>query len=235
LTKIFAHRGYRALYPENTMLSFRKAVEHNVNGIELDVQLTSDGEVIILHDETLDRTTNGSGYVKDVDFKTLQELDAGHGENIPSLIEYLEFIRNFTIITNIELKNNIVPYDGMEEKVLCLVKEYKLSDRLILSSFNIESVKKLSSLAPEIPRGFITDEISNPAELAALMRRLGIKYLHPSLRCYWNHRDSIIREGFIVNIWTVNNKAELRRLSQDGVFGVFTDNPKILDRERNEN
>ena len=104
MTKIFAHRGYRTKYPENTLLAFRMAIETGCDGIELDVQLSKDGEIVIIHDESVDRTTNGSGAVCDMTFAQLRELDAGLGERIPLLSEYFDLVEGLPMITNIELK-----------------------------------------------------------------------------------------------------------------------------------
>ena len=143
MTKNFAHRGFSGKYPENTLLAFEKAVEAQTDGIELDVQLTKDGEIVIIHDETIDRTTNGKGLVVDYTYEELEKFDASYiytgqfGFNkIPTLREYFNLIKDTNIITNIELKTGINEYQGIEEKVYNLIKEFQLEDRVIISSFN---------------------------------------------------------------------------------------------------
>ena len=124
MTKNFAHRGFSGKYPENTLLAFEKAIEAQADGIELDVQLTKDGEIVIIHDETIDRTTNGKGLVADYIYEELEKFDASYiytgqfGFNkIPTLREYFNLIKDTNIVTNIELKTGINEYQGIEEKV----------------------------------------------------------------------------------------------------------------------
>ena len=123
-TKIFAHRGSKGKYPENTLLSFEKALEEKADGIEIDVHLTKDGEVAVIHDEKLERTTNGKGYVKDFTLAELKKLDAGQGQQIPSLKEVFMLLKNTGTELNIELKTGSVDYKGIESKVLAVADEY---------------------------------------------------------------------------------------------------------------
>ena len=127
--QVFAHRGYSAKYPENTMAAFKAALKFNVDGIELDVHETKDGALVVIHDEKVNRTTNGKGYVKDYTLKQIKELDAGSwfnknfkGEKIPTLKEVLQLVKPTGKIVNIELKSNIIPYDGMDLKVVELIR-----------------------------------------------------------------------------------------------------------------
>ncbi len=142
MTKNFAHRGYSGKYPENTMLAFRKAVEAGADGIELDVQLTKDGVPVIIHDELVDRTTNGKGRVKEMTLDELRQLDASYiyaGQygvtRIPTFREYCEFVRDLPITTNIEMKTGIFEYLGIEEKVLDMIREFHLEDKVIISEY----------------------------------------------------------------------------------------------------
>ena len=189
MTQIFAHRGYCAKYPENTMLAFREAEKAGADGIELDVQLSKDGEVVVIHDEKVNRTTNGKGYVRDLTRKELQRVDAGHTmktimkkEPIPSLSEVLEWMTSNEIICNIELKNNIFRYEGMEEKVIQLVREYKLSQRVIISSFNHYSIVKSYRIAPEIE---IAPILGNAVYMPwVYAKSIGAKAIHPKYTAY---------------------------------------------------
>ena len=140
MSKVFAHRGWSGKYPENTMLAFEKAVELGVDGIELDVHLSGDRQLVIIHDETVDRTTNGKGFVKDMTVEQLKALDASAGfmgvygkTEIPTLREYMELVKDLPLVTNIELKTNIYEYEGLEEMVYEMIKEYSLQDRVIIS------------------------------------------------------------------------------------------------------
>ena len=150
MTKNFAHRGFSGKYPENTMLAFQKAIEVEADGIELDVQLTKDGELVIIHDETIDRTTDGKGYVIDYTYEELSKFDASYiyrgkveFNKIPTLKEYFELVKDLDFITNIELKTGINEYLGIEEKVYKLIKEYQLEEKVIISSFNHFSILRI--------------------------------------------------------------------------------------------
>lgn len=166
MSKVFAHRGFSGKYPENTMLAFEKAVELGVDGIELDVHLSKDGEMVIIHDEKVDRTCNGTGKVKDLTLAELRELDASamfagqFGINrIPTLEEYMEHVRDLPLITNIELKTNIYEYEGLLEKVHGIIRQYQYEDRVIISSFNHYSVVKMMKIAPELKYGLLSEEL----------------------------------------------------------------------------
>ena len=143
MSKIIAHRGFSGNYPENTMLAFEKAIEAGAEGIEMDVHLTKDGVPVIIHDEKVDRTTDGTGFVRDMTLEQLRAIDASYrfkgmyGTNpIPTLREYLDFASKHDFITNIELKTSIYEYPGIEKKVIDMLREYKIEERIILSSFN---------------------------------------------------------------------------------------------------
>ena len=169
-----AHRGFSGKYPENTLLAFQKGIEAGADGFEFDTHLTKDGEIVIIHDERLDRTTNAQGFVKDYTLEELRKVDASKPFpecgfcGIPTLREYFELIRGRDLLTNIELKNGIFWYEGMEEKVIAMIREYGLEERVILSSFNHRSVMKCKALAPEIRCGFLTMSwLERPGEYTA--------------------------------------------------------------------
>lgn len=139
VTNIFGHRGSAGTHPENTMISFQAAEHAGAEGIEFDIQLSRDGVPVIIHDETLERTTNGKGWVKDLTFSELQQLDAGawfsekyKGTKIPALEEVLTWAQGNRLLLNLELKTGIVKYPQMEEKVIRLVEQYDLTHRVIL-------------------------------------------------------------------------------------------------------
>jgi glycerophosphoryl diester phosphodiesterase len=238
---ISAHRGLSGLFPENTMLAFQKAAEAGCDEIELDVQLSRDGTVVIFHDETLDRVTGKSGWVKDVAFNELQILnvtppheDAKHehsknnafGVNrIPSLDEYFSWVAGTNITTNIELKNSIYYYPGLEEKTVELIHKHKLSERVIFSTFNHLSLIKCKSLAPEIKCGALVPEIAlvNPGFLA---KSFGVDFFHP---CYTALTDEAAADclawGIGINTWTVNDTSLLPRLETWNCRSVITNYP----------
>jgi glycerophosphoryl diester phosphodiesterase len=231
MTLIFAHRGYTALYPENTMLAFKKAEEAGADGLEIDVQLTKDGEVVVIHDERVDRTTNGKGFVKDLLYKDLRNLNAANHvktflkkQRIPSLREVLEWMTTNKIICNIELKNGIIPYEGMEEKVIQLVRKYNLSDRVIFSSFNHYSIVYCHRIAPEIETAPLMAEcLYMPWVYAQSIRAKGI---HPKFSSLTGDViQKTIENGIAVRPYTVNKEKDMLRLMRAGCTALITDDP----------
>jgi glycerophosphoryl diester phosphodiesterase len=228
VTQIFAHRGYSALYAENTMEAFIAAEKANADGLEIDVQLTKDGEVVVIHDEKVDRTTTGSGFVKNFTFNEIRKFNANKTavkkEPIPSLIEVLEWMQSNKLVCNIELKNNLLPYEGMEEKVIRLIRKYNLMDRIIISSFNHYSIVLCYRTAPEIETAPLFNErIYMPWIYAQSIRAKGI---HPKLASV---SDDIIKgaieNGIAVRPYTVNKEADINRLLKINCTALITDDP----------
>lgn len=179
----FAHRGFKGKYPENTMLAFKKAMEAGADAIELDVHLTKDDELVIIHDETVDRTTNGSGFVKDMTLEELKNLSASvlfkeeEIQTIPTLKEYLDYAKANNIPTNIELKNSMIEYKDIEQKVYDMLVEYNLVETTIISSFNHESLVRMKKIDPNIRCGVLT--WSKLYEPWAYTKNMGMEYYHP--------------------------------------------------------
>ncbi|RLQ98289.1 glycerophosphodiester phosphodiesterase [Falsibacillus albus] len=231
MTQIFAHRGSAGTHPENTMQSFFEAEKVNADGIELDVQLSKDGEVVVIHDETLERTTNGKGFVKDFNLNELKKLDASYKfktflkkPTIPSLREVLEWLTGNGLLCNIELKNGVFPYPSLEEKVISLVREYQLEDRIIISSFNHYSIVYCYRLAPEIQIAPLYSEGLFMPWVYAKSIHAGA--IHPKLRAA---PDEIIlssmENGVAVRPYTVNKKDDMLRLFQINCSAIITDYP----------
>lgn len=233
MSLVFAHRGFSAAFPENTMLAFQEAIEAGADGIELDVHLTKDEKIVVIHDETIDRTTNGSGEVRSFTLEELQHFDAAASkkgtfsfEPIPTLQEYFDLVRDLPLVTNIELKNGIYPYYGLEEKVIRLIHEYHLEDRILLSSFNHNSIAKCRALAPEIPRGFLYD--CWLIDAGGYAKSHGAQYLHPSYYSLNSETvDEIQKKGVGLNVWTVNDPAVMEALAQKNVYGIITNDPVL--------
>jgi glycerophosphoryl diester phosphodiesterase len=230
--KVVAHRGYSGLYPENTMLAFRKAAEADTDEIELDVQLTKDGTVVVIHDESVDRVTGGKGLVRDYTFEELRRLDASalyggaFGVNpVPSLDEYFSWVRNTGITTNIELKNGVFYYEGLEEKTIGLIRKHKLEGKVIFSSFNPLSLMTCKKLLPEVPCGFLSSGIGNAGYF---VRFNGLEFYHPVIDSL---NDEVIAgcgaRGVELNVWTVNDMAGLLKLQKWGCRGVITNFPDV--------
>lgn len=152
---IFAHRGSKCNRPENTLAAFQEALRVKSDGIELDVHLSKDNQLVVIHDEKVNRTTSGKGRVRDLRLAELKQLDAGswfdsrfRGERIPTLQEVINLLtkENFTGFLNIEFKTDIIDYSDIEEKVLELVAQQTLTFRIIYSSFNVNTLRRLQAL-----------------------------------------------------------------------------------------
>lgn len=243
MVKNFAHRGFSGKYPENTMLAFEKAVEAGADGIELDVQLTKDGEVVIIHDESIDRTTDGSGEVVSYTYEELSKFDASYiyrgkvGFNkIPTLREYFEFIKDKKIITNIELKTGVNEYFGIEEKVLDLIKEFGLEEKTMISSFNHYSILKVKEIMPKLECGLLTSSwIVNAGKYT---KDLNVECYHPIFN---NMTEEIVKGiksyGVKMNVWTVNEESDIRMMVErevDSIIGNFPDLTKKIISEYNK-
>lgn len=231
MIEIWAHRGARREAPENTLPAFELAVAQGADGIELDVQLSADGAVVVIHDETVDRTTNGHGPVVGHRLAQLQRMDAsagmaGHlGVQIPTLEQTLDLLAPSKLRLNIELKNSEEDYPGLEEKVLAAVAAHDLADRVVLSTFNHYSLKRLQALGATSQLGMLyTDPLYKPWRYAS---RLGVGAIHPPVRFVlgggWvRHAQAA---GLAVRPWVVNSERALGRMIRWGVDGVFTDAP----------
>ena len=241
MTKNFAHRGFSGKYPENTMLAFEKAVEIGADGVELDVQLTKDGEVVIIHDETIDRTTDGKGYVVDYTYEELSKFDASYiytgkrGFNkIPTLKEYFELVKDLDFVTNIELKTGINQYLGIEEKVYKLIKEYKLEKKVIISSFNHFSVLRMKKIAPKLKCGFLSEDWIIDA--GAYTASHGIECFHPRFN---NLIPEVVEElkknNIEINTWTVNREEDIKDLIDKGIDILIGNYPDLVKKIVNEN
>lgn len=229
MTKIFAHRGSKGTHPENTLPAFLEAILVGADGIELDVQCTSDGVVVVMHDETLERTTNGSGLLKDMTWSEIKKLDADKSKklkntkvSVPSLEEVLLLLSEYDYqgILNIEFKTDVYPYLGIEEKVLELIEKSSFSGEYLLSSFNIETLERLIAMKSKYPCGFIVDGDSEFIEKVLKNKKIGS--IHPR---YSNTKKYL---GFSKNIrpWTVNEKKDMLYCFENKIAGFFTDYPK---------
>ena len=230
----YAHRGASGYFPENTMLAFIEAVEMGCDGIETDVQMTRDGVLVLIHDERVDRTTNGSGQIKDYSYAELCRLDAGlwygagfAGAKIPTAEELLLLARNTGIGLDFEIKNGVIQYKGIEEKLIELIYCYGWQERVILSSFNHYSMVHCKEIAPDLKTGILYMEgLYRPSLYARTVRA---DALHPYLYAV---NEEIIREahseGLLVNAFTINDLATMRRFVRMGVDGIITNYPNRL-------
>lgn len=232
----FAHRGASAHAPENTLAAFHLALQQGAPAIEFDVKLTADRHVVIHHDQTLDRTTDGSGSITKQPLAALRELDAGskfssdfRGEKIPTLEEVFESLGG-KMFMNIELTNYASPFDGLVEEVVKLVKKHGLEGQVLFSSFFPSNLVRARQLLPSVPRGqlFLPGSSSWWQRLAA--RFMNLHAEHP-----WKADVSAQSVGQahaqhrLVYVWTVNNPAEMKSLRALGVDAIFTDDPLLAN------
>lgn len=229
-----AHRGFSGKYPENTLLAFQKAIDLGVDAIELDVQLSKDGEIMIFHDEELLRTTGKKGKLKDYRFDELRELDASyqyHGEfgyqRIPTLVEYLEFTENKAVLTFLELKNSMIPYPGLEEKVADCLSRFGRQKETVLFSANHLSVKYFGTLAPAVQLLFPFDNWI--FEYGAYCHKQGISACMPYFRSLTIEVVAEIKKyGISIYPWTIDEPEDFQPLQQLGVDGILTNHPDRL-------
>lgn len=231
MTKIFAHRGASAYAPENTVEAFALAMEQGADGIELDVQMTKDGQVVVIHDETIDRVSDGTGAVRDYTLEELKKFHfSNHMENyenavIPTLKEVLDLIKSSSMLLNIELKTGIYWYPNLEEKTMELVKEAGMEDRVIYSSFNHYSIKKILELDSHAECAFLySDVILNVDKYA---KNAGVCGLHPAV--YHLKMAEFLKEyqesGLKVRVWTVNKKEDMEIFIKADLEAVITNYP----------
>ena len=233
------HRGASAYAPENTLAAFRLAAEMGADGVELDAKVARDGVVVIMHDPTVDRTTDGTGRVSDLTLAELKRLDAGAkfhakfaGERIPTLEEVFEAVSNQLII-NIELTNYASRGDDLEFKVLDLIAKHNLADRVMVSSFHPLSLRKVKRAAPHIVCGLLYS-----ADSPIYLRQTWGAPLIPDLEA--RHPEyPLVDAGFVrrvhargqkINVWTVNEEADMRRMIEAGVDAIMTDKPFVLQK-----
>lgn len=232
----FAHRGASGRYPENTILAFEKALEFGANGIETDVQMTKDGILVLMHDEMVNRTTDGIGFVKDYTFSEIKKLDAGSyfskeyvNEKVPSVEELLLMVKGKNIILNFEIKNNIIEYQKIEEKLLDIIYRYGMQRNVIISSFNHYSMVKIKKLSSEIKTGLLyMENLYCPSKYA---KYVGAEALHPY---YYSLDKEIVKEvkqeGILINTFTVNDTNYMKYLIELGVDGIITNYPEKLNK-----
>lgn len=230
MIKVLAHRGASAYAPENTMAAFEMALEMGADAIELDVQMSRDGYLVVVHDPVLERTTDGQGFVKDYTLKELQRLDAGawfnerfRGERIPTLADVFELVRGKALL-NVEFKLMPVRYPGIQEALLKLIGDTGFPiDDLVVSSFEHRSLLRLQSLEPRLAIAPLFTHY--PTSLRALPGSI----MHPQ----WGVVDEEFMakaraEGRKVNVWTADDPRAWERLRALHVDGIITNTPDKL-------
>lgn len=226
---VFAHRGASGYLPENTIESFARAIEMNADGIELDVQLSKDGQIIVCHDESIDRVSDHKGFVKDF---TLEELKSFNFNNkmegsyqIATLQEVLDLIKPTELLLNIEIKSNIFQYPNLEEMTLDMVRRNGMEKQVLYSSFNHYSLQKIREMDKDAYIGFLhEDGIIKMAEYA---RSYGADALHPALYHLLNplYIKNAREQGLEINTYTVNEELYMMMAKKLQIDGIFTNYP----------
>ncbi|MGB9666713.1 MAG: glycerophosphodiester phosphodiesterase family protein [Candidatus Cryosericum sp.] len=234
---ILGHRGEPRLAPENTIASFalvRDDLDHGVDGAECDVQMTRDGELVVIHDEKVDRTTDGTGWVKDFSLVELRKLDAGirfpgplHYESIPTMREVLEVFDGTRATLNIELKNSEVPYEGMEQRLLELVNKFSVN--VVYSSFNLQSMGVIRKLDATARTGLLyAPWLIKAPDVVAAARELGATAIHPFVL---NTLDALVHEvhdaGLAIAPWPVDLSVLVRHFAASGVETIISNDPRM--------
>lgn len=225
MMKFYAHRGVMAQNPENTMSAFRAAVDAKADGIEADVHMTKDGELVLIHDETIDRTTDGQGRVTEMTLSELRKVNAGvtfaiH-EQIPTLDELLELCRDTPIRLNLEVKTDIERYPGIEERLIDVIRRRGVSEeQIVISSFNHMTLKRLKEMAPEIECALLLGQpLYNLSHYAS---QIGATAIHPGVRTLTDMEIiSLQKIGFTIRPYTVKTVEQLERFRRLGVDAVF--------------
>ncbi|WP_163400776.1 glycerophosphodiester phosphodiesterase [Flavobacterium fluviatile] len=218
-----AHRGAKAYEPENTLQAFQKALDLNSDGIELDVHLSADGHIIVMHDETIDKMTNGKGEINTYTLAELKSFLIADELQIPTLNEVFDLVDKKCFI-NIELKSR----DALQ-CVSALIEKYITEkgwnyDHFIISSFDWNALKEVQNLNPNIPIGVLTEEDIDTA--LAFAESIKAKAIHPDFQLLNKKKVHQIQEkGFLVFPWTVNSEEDIQKVKSYKVNGIISDNP----------
>lgn len=236
---VYAHRGASGYAPENTLDAFKLAIEMQVDGIETDVHLTKDNIAVLIHDETIDRTCNGKGFIKDYTYQELCSFYAnnkmdGFEARIPTLEQLLQLIQGTNLELQLEIKTDHIFYPGIEQIVYDLIKEYQLEKQVYYSSFNHYSMMKMKEIDSNNKIAFLYDGILH--EAYRYVSSYPTYAIHPQFcnlqidnyvtDCHYHHLK--------VNVWTVNEKMMMKQMMELGVDGIFTNYPDIALKLRHE-
>ena len=231
-----AHRGASRIAPENTLAAFQKALEVGADGIEFDVRLSSDGVPVVIHDATVDRTTDGTGRVADLPLSELSQLDASTsfdaafaGARIPTLAQVFEMLGELLLL-NIELKEEGFFGSSLEEAVVTLIQKHALERQVLVSSFNALALRRIQRISPHLRTALLCAHPASPVlRIASLALGRPSGALHPQSAgvdaklVSWAHA-----RGLRLHPWTVDDPADMRRLIHCGVDGIITNVPDVL-------
>lgn len=234
IPKVISHRGGAARYPENTLAGFRRTVEIGADGVEFDVHRCASGELVVIHDDDLQRTTNGVGLIKESSWSEIKRLSAGRwfgdkftDEKVPLLSEVLEVFQDSNLIINIEIKNTPMGYPDIEDDLLEALSGYSKRDNILVSSFDHQFLKRLREKDDLLQIGVLCAAmLLNPGEYAA---QLGAKYYINAFDCLLPEAVSEAQSlGLQVVAWTLNNPRDWAQAIQCEVDAIVTDDPEYL-------
>ncbi len=238
-TKVIGHRGASEYAPENTMQAFRLAHEMGADGIEFDVHFSKDKELVIAHDETINRVSNGDGLIKDYTLNELYNFNFNNSFDsfgfvkIPTLKDVFEEFADKDFILNIEIKNNIIEYSGIEKAVLEMAVRYNSLKKVLFSSFNHSSILKIKSMCREAKCAFLyADGILDVPEY---LNKYNIQIAHPAhYLCTEQELKKLQTVGKSVNVWTVNRGSDMRCFMDMGVDAIITNKPDLAVEIKND-
>lgn len=227
--KTFAHRGLSASYPENTPIAFQEAAKLDCWGVEFDVHLTKDNQLVVIHDESIDRTSNGKGFVKDLTLEELRMFDYGAwfspefaGQQIPTLAEVLEIFKHTHHQINIEIKSDVFEYPGIEMRVANEIEAFQLKERVLVSSFNHETIMRFQQMMPQVDCALLFASLI--INLEEYVRPFNCNVIHiPYYYCMRSIIQRVIKQGMTVRAYTVNDEKIAQHMQQLGVDAVFSD------------
>lgn len=225
MIKILGHRGCAGLEPENTIRAFKRAIDLGVDLIEFDVRMTKDKKLVIIHDEKLDRTTNGQGFLRDFNFEEIRKFDAGKGEKIPSLEEAIDFLKNQKPTIVIEIKE-----PETTEEILKIINREKIEDKVIIVSFWLEVLKKIKEIDPKIKTvTLFRKKVKNVIPLVKKIKTDGLGLEYHSI-----DREIVKdchKKNLEINAWTVNKIEDIERIIKLEVDIISSDFPNRVFRK----
>lgn len=226
---VIGHKGASVIAPENTLKAFKKAIELKADYIEFDIHKTSDDEIVIIHDANTLNATGISGEIRDMKLNDIKSLDAGEGEQIPTLKELISIAKN-KIGLQVEVKAS-----GLEKQLVKLLEENKLIDNAIISSFALQELLKIQELEPKIKIGYLIPSEITKFRLASRYIKKAKEHRFYAVHPYYKTAnqefvDLAHKNSLKINVWTVNEEKIMRKLVQLGVDGIITDDIALLNK-----
>ena len=240
---LLAHRGFSGRYPENSPIAFQAAVEKTAaDGFESDVHITRDGKLVIFHDASVERTSNGKGWIKNHTFDEMLQLDIGSwkspefaGQHVWPFEQLLDFCKETKMLLNMELKNYEVFYEGLEQRVIDAICQRNMQDQVFVSSFNHISMQAFKKLCPEIETGLLYDKPL--LDMEHYIAHSNADNMHPRYMLL-QYQPELMElyhgRGMKVNTWTVNEEADMRDMIARGVDCIISNYPDLLCRVADE-